>query len=625
MMLFVLLPLLFLLTGCGGSAPPDTAAIVKALLASTALAAGRSKAGSAAMHYVERRVIYLVGKNSSWGTESGFPSLTSRIGSEMNQVAVFVDSRITTLTGTDPVTPAHRDLQDAAKHLTTDGPTAISSQFQKNVKERKERIAQIGWRACAIEPGVWNGGDSTLAPTLKTAPLIEVLDRRLHSVEMLILHDEGAMGKWSLTSATGGWKDQQRTSLFQYPWVRFPDHDPSDFRGAIAAAGLTLPGLAPDWLESPGEINYKLQARVRPAAFPEWIWDQANYVLSLAPGVPCATALEHMMPIASKTDAAFEDFYERNWVYCDIMLAALHMQGFRFSRLRKTGSDGDFNAAAAAGVTLRPLISVSGAPNISTLMTNAAPWFDAVAIPHDELQVGDHLIFWNNQFVRFILGSAFGLENSYVTRIGSDGHQVMLAGHGMLETNEKNFAEEMSDEMKRTFEKLRARINSAATPGPAPPVIGLKTPGNIRFQVVNWAPFGELFAADNPRVLLQAEGAWWIRLKLEQLRDFNAPVPSMTEALAMIPKAVRVERPRMTPPTLPAGDFQPDYQEAIYLPLSVPAGVNKGWETYLANPNPGGAVTLVDMIPDGTLVPGFFLKGAGQQSKIPVLRPKVQP
>ena len=633
----IVLLLLLSLTGCGkGSAPPDTVTIVKALMAAASLAAARSKAGSAVQHYLERRVLYLTGKNSGWASESGYTSLTARLGSEMSQVAFFVDDRTTTLTGADPVSPAHRDLQDAAKHLTLDGPSAITAQFQKNVKERKERIAQIAWRACAIESGVWAGGDATLAPTLQKPGLTEILDRRLHSVEVLILHDEGTLGKWSVSSATADWKDQQRTTMFQYPWVRYNGTTPdsADFLGALgnAVPTLTVVALAPDWIESitdskkdNREIDYKLQTRVRPETFADWTWDQPNYVLSLAPGVPGATALEHMIPLAPKVDPAFEDFFERNWMYCDIMLAALHVQGLRFSRRRRTGSDNDFNAAAAAGVTLRPLIPVSGPPAVNLLMTSGAQWFDAVAIPHDELQVGDHLIFWNNQFVRHILGSAFGLENSYVTRIGADGHQVMLAGHGMLETNEKNFAEEMAEEMRRSFERLREKINDKAAGGPPPPVLGFLTPGGIRFQVVNWAPFGEAFGAADSSVVLQADGAWWIRLKLGQLHDLNDPPPSMTDALAMIPKSVRVDTSRMTPPTLPAGDFQPDYQEAVYLPLSMPAGVHKGWETYLGSPKPGEAVTLVDLIPDGSFVPGFFLKGQGQQSKVPVLRPKVQP
>jgi len=625
-MLSLALLFLLLLTGCGkGSAPPDAVAIVRALMAAAALSTARSKAGRAARHYLDRRVLYLTSKNGSWATETGYTSLTTRLAAEMQQVGDFVDERTTTLTGTDPVSPAHRDLEDAAKHLTTDGPSAISTQLQKNRDQRKERIGQIAWRACAIEAKVWSGGDSTLAPTLQKPPVIEILDRRLHAVEMLILHDEGDLGKWSVASATSGWKDQQRTSMFQYPWVRHPDS--ADFEGALGAAGLTIAGLAPDWKDNPGEIDFKLQVRLRPAAAGDWSWDDSDYVLTLT--AQGSTAMDHIIPLDAKVDPAFEDFFERNWMFCDIMLAALHMQGFRFSRLRKTGSDSDFNTAMAGGVTLRPVITDFGPPSVTTLMANGAPWFDAVAIPHDELQVGDHLIFWNNQFVRFILFSAFGLENSFVTRIGADGYQVMLAGHGMTETNEKNFAETMAKEMQRTYDGLRAFIDSKVAGGTPPPVLGVKVSGRPGYLLVNWAPFDETFGPADSTVKLKTEGAWWFRLLRQQLSDHPSDptkTPSMAESLAMIPKSVRVDTSiGMTPPTLPSGSFTPDYQESIYLPLSLPAGVSGGWDKYFAShKGSGDVVDVVDLIPDGSMIPGFFLKGQTQKSLVPVLRPKVQ-
>jgi hypothetical protein len=627
--LFLLLMLLLVLPGCGkGSPPTDIVPIVRFLMATAALSAARTKAAAAAKHFMERRVLYLTGKNSGWASESGFTSLVSRIGSEMNQVAAFVDERTTTLGGADPVTPPHRDLQDAAKHLTIDGPSAIATQFSKNKAQRGERIAQIAWRACAIQPELWSGGDSTLAPALQKAAATEILDRRLHSVEMLILHDQGDLGKWSIAAIGSGWKDQQRTSMFQYPWVRYKDPtDHSDFEPALTAAGLSIAGLAPDWISDGVEVDFKLQTRVRPEAGSDWVWDQPNYFLSLAPGGIGATAMNDLIPITpAVTDPKFEDFQDRNWMYCDVMLAALHMQGFRFSRLRRTGSDSDFNTAAAAGVTLRPLIPLTGPPTITRLMTNGAKWFEAVAIPHDDLQVGDHLVYWNNQFVRHILGSAFGLENSYVTRVGSDGYIVMLAGHGMPETTESKFAESMSEVMQTTYAKLRDFINAKFAANPAlDPVLGIRV-RTVRFQLVRWSPFGEIFGPQDSTVTLTADGAWWIRLKRVQLHDAADPVPSMTDALAMIPKSVRVDLSKgMIPPTLPAGDFDADFQEAVYLPLSVPFGVNKGWTTYVDHhKGVGDPVTLVDLIPDGEFVPGFYYKGRGQQSTIPVLRPKVQ-
>ncbi|MDQ6698638.1 MAG: hypothetical protein M3Z36_00450 [Acidobacteriota bacterium] len=622
----LLLLLFLLLTGCGkGSPPPDIVPIVKALMAAAALATARTKAASAAKHYLERRVLYLIGKNGGWATESGFTSLIARLGSEMNQVGAFVDDRVTTLGGSDPVSPGHRDLQDAAKHLTIDGPSAISTQFQTNKSERAERIGQIVWRACAIQPELWSGGDSTLSPALQKPAATEVLDRRLHSVEMLVLHDQGKLGKWSVAAANSGWKDQQRTSMFQYPNVRFADpEDHSDFAPALAAAGLSIAALAPDWISDGTEIDYRLQARVRPEADSEWVWDQGGYFLSLAPGATGAAAMNHLIPITpAVTDPKFEDFQERNLMFCDIMLATLHLQGLRFSRLRRTNADTDFNTATAAGVTLRPLIPQTGPPVVTRLMADGAKWFEVVAIPHDELQVGDHLIYWNNQFVRHILGSAFGLENSYVTRIDSDGYAVMLAGHGMVESTESNFAAEMAKFMNDQFVKMRAGINLKFAANPAITILGASVAG-VRFQLVKWAPFGEMFGPRNSQVLLKADGAWWVRLKLSLLHDRADPVPSVADALTMIPKSIRVED-RMQKPPLPAGDFQPDYQESIYLPMSLPYPEHNGWEGYLAHPKGAGdTVSLVDLIPDGSMIPGFYFKGRNQDSKIPVLRPKVQ-
>jgi hypothetical protein len=78
------------------------------------------------------------------------------------------------------------------------------------------------------------------------------------------------------------------------------------------------------------------------------------------------------------------------------------------------------------------------------------------------------------------------------------------------------------------------------------------------------------------------------------------------------------------PVTLFDQDF-PEHEEAIYLPLSVPAGVSGGWAAYFKKHAPEGEfVGLVDLKPDGTFVPGYYRKGSAQKNLIPVLRPKLQ-
>jgi hypothetical protein len=627
--LFCVLAIVLVLPGCcgGGTVAPEIVTkIVAALTAAAAMAPRKTKAGQSFTHYVERRVMYLGGKNSGWQTEANYTSLTARIGAEMDQVADFVDERVKTLGGTDPVSPAHRDLDDAAKRLATDGPSDISSRATDYKSTRAARIGQIAWRACAVQPELWDGGDSTLAPALKKAPLTELLDRRLHAVEFLMLHDEGAYGKWTLAGAGAGWNDKQRTSMFQYPWVTETD----DFKSALGTAGLTIAGLAPNFREDTvdNRIYYKDQNRPRPPAAGDWTVTSKPYRVTLSGGGSVSAIMERLVPIAAKTDAAFEDFWQRNWVYCDIMLAALHVHSLRFGRARATGGTDAAFDGIAGGIVLRPLIPKTDKPDPSELMSNGSDWYEGAAISHEELQVGDHLVFWNNPFVRHILSSAFGLENSFVTGIEPDGRTVRLAGHGMPEKTETKFADDMASEIQAAYAGLRKRINASFTANPNVGFIGLNFKA-VRFMLTRWAPFGEVFtAADGAE--LRADGAWWIRLRRDQLHDSDESVPSMDDALKMVPKSVRYDSGKHTEaPSLPNNSGDPNldhdsgFQESIYLPLSVPAGVAGGWDTYLAQAKHDAPVELTDLIPDGSMVRGFYAKGS-LNSTIPVLRPKVK-
>ena len=52
--------------------------------------------------------------------------------------------------------------------------------------------------------------------------------------------------------------------------------------------------------------------------------------------------------------------------------------------------------------------------------------------------------------------------------------------------------------------------------------------------------------------------------------------------------------------------------------------VRGGWPEYFKNPKSEQGVDIDDLIPDGSMVPGFYLSGQGSGSKIPAFRPKVQ-
>ena len=622
--LIVLSGIVLVLPGCCSSnvAPADVVKVVTALSAAAAMAARKAKLGEGAFgHYVERRTMYLGGKNSGWMSESGYPSFTARLGAELDVVAAFIDDRIAVFGGADPAAPAHRDLDDAGKRLTSDGPSQSSTRADQLKKDRAERIAQIGYRACAIHAELWAGGDSTLSPTLQKVPLTELLDCRLTVAEFMILHDYGGVDKWAIGAKDGSWVDGQRVSMFQYPWVDVS----SDFTAALAAKSLDVPGLAPQWKVDGNRILWTdKENRPRPPAAWDWTVTDKPYLMTMLTGggASATQIFERLVPSAAKVDAVFEDFWQRNWLYCDMMIASLHVHALRVGRHRRTGTDADFDGAAGGGVTLRPLIPKSGKPTVTQLMPNAGDWFEGVAIPHEELQVGDHLVFWNNPFVRHILHSAFGLENSFVTRIAPDGRMVMLAGHGMPEMTEADFASEMAKNIQDQFDKIRDKINEHVVANPPVATFTLVVQA-VRFQVCKWAPYSEMFSPVAGSKFT-AEGAWWIRLRLDQMHDDGSPAPTMNEALVLIPRSVRVDPAFHTEmPVLAAGDHDADYQESVYLPMQVPAGVSGGWKTYLSNPSKGDAVELSDLIADGTMIPGFYANGPS--STLPVFRPKLKP
>jgi hypothetical protein len=638
MRILALLALVVVLPGCcgccGASVVPDPIGKAVAALSAAAAMAGRmAKAGKLFAHYAERRITYLTGKNPGWLTESNYASLTARIGAELDQVAAFVDERTTTLLGTDPKSPGHRDLADAAFQLTSFGPTTISTWLSKYKQGRRDRIAEIAYRACAVQPELWSGGDATLAPTLQPDPLTEVLDRRLGAVEMLLLHDDtllydehdNSLRVWKLAGRNSGWADGGRVTMFEYAWV---DLDTDNFRAAMASAAppLTVPGLAPEWSEDKFENRIKWSDRLnrpRPAAAADWtvfgtLTDPPGspYYMELVGG-PASAVFERLVPIAPKAPATSTDFYDRNWLYCDMTLAALHLHGLRLGRARRTGSDAAFDAIVTQA-RLLPLIPKAGAPVPEYLIPSGSTWFDGTGVLREELQVGDHVVYWNNPFVRYMLSSAFGLENSYVTHIDQDGHSVMLAGHGMRETTEGRFSEIMAGEMARNFEKLRAEISRRHGVGNDDPAF-LFTLNTFPIQILRWAPFGETFTPSLDSAMT-APGAWWVRMARTILRDANDPVPTMDQALGYAPKSVQYDSTKHTQKPASFTDDTPDFQAAVYVPLMKPA-VKGGWDAYFKNPQPGGNVQLDDLVPDGEMIPGFFAQGPA--TKIPVLRPKL--
>lgn len=650
----ILLYFVFAIFGwCGHShAPTGKEAEIFAALAAAGALGGRGSRPTQAVFelFLRKRIAYLRSKNPSWDNESGFPSYQSRIGAELDAVDAYLTDRLGTLDAPGPVGGArdpspdlkHIDLEDAARAQTVTDAATQATNTARFIAVRRERVRQIAWRAAALHPDLWSSPDASLTASLRLPAMHEIVDRRLRVVEQMSYRDDTrdfpvSAQTWTLGGAGGPWKDTFRTVMFEYPWV----FETAAFDAGLAAAGLSVAALAPTFTPDaayPTQLDYHgpdplmSDIRMRPATAADWTRPPPpnTYPILLKPGGRAASAVfDDFIPSGMPVDASFEDFWQRSWIYCDHMIAALHLEALRFGHRRRTGSDADFDAACAAGdVKLPPLIPEEGKPTATVLMAGADPYFEGVAIAPDELELGDHLVFWNNWFVRLIDLSAFGLENSLVMDWldpdmhvhglpASSKYQVRLAGHGMPPTAEAAYLDAMAAALTESFQAAMDAVDSA--PGGVKVVTVTSRP--VAFDIVEWAPYGEAFTPRTP---------WWIRLPLSLTADaVNPGGYTIAQALNAFPKSVAVDlaHGQVPPPIGPP--HAADYLDSIYIPLFEPnhPDLIGGWAQYIAKKNAGESVPsplpLKKLRVDASLVPGFH--HTGPASTLPVFRPRVIP
>ena len=63
-----------------------------------------------------------------------------------------------------------------------------------------------------------------------------------------------------------------------------------------------------------------------------------QYPYNLALGGNAALAIDHLF-------APSTDFWDRSWIYCDHVVAAIHLESVQFGKRRRENSDVTFNAA----------------------------------------------------------------------------------------------------------------------------------------------------------------------------------------------------------------------------------------------------------------------------------------
>jgi hypothetical protein len=253
-------------------------------------------------------------------------------------------------------------------------------------------------------------------------------------------------------------------------------------------------------------------------------------------------------------------------------------------------------------------------------LSNGETYFVGDEFPPGDLQVGDHVIFWNNYLFRSIFATDFGLENSVISDIDGELIHSSFVGHGEPNKAYADFADAMLGALKGLFKTFREQIT--ALNGEE----GVLNFAALHFQLIPWSPYGERFhAADASQ--LQVVSAWWMRIKLQDTASGARAALTLSEALIVFPHSVAIDTSKQQPPTVNITDHAADWRESIYLPLSVPNGVRGGWPAYFKAREAGeitsADVALDDVVVDGSWAPGLYF--AGPNTKVPVIRPKVRP
>jgi hypothetical protein len=432
----------------------------------------------------------------------------------------------------------------------------------------------------------------------------ELLDRRLRITERMVYQvSPEDMGVLQPDAAlpTGPWPDGQRVRMFEYPILS------KSFASKIGAANI---GPGKTWVfDFTGDnlyYNVDNGRRIRNAAAAGLVPALGlsfteTYPYDLLPGGNPAQVIDALFQPS-------DDFWDRSWIYCDHVLAALHIESLRFGKLRREGKDDTFNNAVNSHprgwAELRPLLP--GSLGDPALMADDAskppsePRFFSRG-PMRQVQAGDHVVFWNSIMYGLLSDGAWSLENAIITEVDSEwtsndiGESVLLMGHGTSPTTVGQFRKQLTADLKYMIGKARQKAQNAV--GDSTPWLRSSSP------LVRWAPFGESWTDGAG----QPQDPWWIRIPYADSGDWQGRAIGRDATLRTLPDAIEYDPAAGFTSPPPADGGGPN--GAAYFPLWVPAQNGK-WKGYIERRKKGETVTEFRLEPlrfDKNNIPGLIV------------------
>jgi hypothetical protein len=505
------------------------------------------------------------------------------------------------------------------------------------LRDRLVNIRAIVWIAAAIHDELWSSnGDGAL----DTAKLDHVLHRRLRSIERMHLQVNGpsyAVQPMQTPRPRGPWFDGGRIRCFQYPYFLKSLVATSDIGKIWRDAGgdqveyenVAFAKLNTRFDEEPGAIS----SRWRPDVNNNYKRRPADAVL-----------------IASSLDELFKsqfDIWKRTWLFCDQSISAIHLEALRFALRRVDKTDTDFedlvrpknpilfgilgNYGAGADGTIS-MIDTGDlfSDGVFTPPTDTGT-FDNLMVKYRDLQVGDHLIFWNHPLYDFVASGPWRLENAFVTYVDPvvdnwdedvakvDPAQFMKPRLQKLQMEgfggDHNYREWEYELWHETLVGYRAIFDLIPDP---PTVEAFRVPrSNTLSAVFRWQVY-DTGLDRMPWFLFLPLTAIWPTKELMHKFVTNSIIDGPNRGAGYHPPPTKVHL---------ADGLEIDITAGVYFPLFVPEGENgaqMSWDRYFqirAGNNPPAFTRLRPLTLAPETLPGLFKRG--QSQPIEIIRPRV--
>jgi len=475
--------------------------------------------------------------------------------------------------------------------------------------------------------------------------------------------------------AYGPWKDAFRIRLFEYPRIggktsdilakidpgntgRTADPDTENYLPHVHDDPAHATAMPPashqhwewnssakarlEWRVVHGSVDPaksdRIEFRFPPALHNDWKASPADqYNIGLQPtgartGAQAIDDLfDHTRPVT--------DWWQRSWIWCDHTIAALHIEALLFALRRRLGvgpgtdrfnklvtgaAPPDIPAGGVAPyVMLRPCVGITEPPDRKFLLSHSAsPHFSNQLTTDDELEIGDHVIFWNHSMYGLLTKGDWRNENSLVMSLDVDPSTgktrrstLRLQGHGVPVRLYAGFQREIADKIEGGL--LAAQRDLISKGAAAPATVSFR-----RAKIVRWMPYPGINRVKTPSGTTVAIQPYWIQI-LRGSTEVDDPGTGIPDHLAAITAVYPKTFAHRTAPA--AGYVTPPRTDAVYFPLFEPKfAVDRlsgkkasGWEAFflwhearatLKSPPTARPSLMAFVAMSGELIPGLELR-----------------